>query len=131
MMKLEKILDRNLKNTHLKINKASILESLKSTQTNNTYLKHLQKQSAEIEEQLLKIGINAQPYKTLAAYAIRKENDHYLKELNRKLDNESTKTIEEVDESNTFQCLSHKARQISKGITHSMSPRLVTESSDG
>lgn len=79
MLKLGKILDRNLNNPNLKINKDLIMKTLKISYTNSTFLKKIQKQNQEIENELKKLGINADPYRILAQYVIRKEHDQYRK----------------------------------------------------
>ena len=58
ILKMGKILDRNLNNPNMKINKETVVNALRSSFTNNTFLNKLKKQSAQIENELKRLGIN-------------------------------------------------------------------------
>eukprot|EP00347_Sterkiella_histriomuscorum_P009787 403339896 len=95
--KIEKNLERKLANPHLKINKDIILNSLKKSAFNSTYLKNQQKQKADLDKNLQQMGINLEVFKSVAMRMMHQKQYEAIYHKDRKKNDSSISSKIEDD----------------------------------
>ena len=77
LLKMARQLQRNLNNKNIRHKKELILEQVKKSFTNSTFLANLREQSKEIENGLLKVGIDHSQFREMAKFILTKEKNKY------------------------------------------------------